>query len=975
MPASVPTPDICRRSMIQFRLVVSLPVVVLLLFAQVGPLLAFPHHANSDAELEFGLHQRSHLDAKAGPEGESLAGVPNWNNEAPEWDELTRCIRSSESGDTIARWLNCLESLEKFTAPDSAALSSTGLSSKIASSYADVNDSLQLAEDRMEPFDPLAGGSSKLRKNLNSSDGNSTGGKGLVSARVQDSAPGLADENRTLADADVSREQGSGTSSGVDIDMSENSGVSPSRISSKESSLLGRDNALGDADTARSSASKWEADTSRSLQSSSGDENVGCLEVLTEASNSTSSTTRLQNLLDALKLAACLGVVTKLLWGKRAQLLASGQKAQSGLTGQAVECLAPPTKQYSKAGFSSLNNDVGAPSVKVGGLSTPLGMAIATVMAEALHQEDGRRPPRTADELSKLLEAALIETLSPVMGSECPGFVEQFKQSFSSTYRLLGSVRSASSRNFASSFANHSRDVSQRRPEAPSRECHRQTDAEEDDSSGLTKKANLDLAFNSRFRLPNRKHPDPQADLADQFSKLTLPVHGLEAVAKSVDVKGASSDGENSSCVDQEVFGEPDDISSSVGLDDVSEGLSEKGTGHRVPLAVHPIGIRNRLERRGLEKQTANQQIYRQERGSSLEPGDADLAMQPFETTSNDQLVAVFESSLAHYDSGTCYQQQKILLSQQEMELRKMELNLKFRELHLKEANLHLASENNTLMREHVDLSRNKVEFKEAEYQDRKLTAAHAIFAKRCADEMVAGLCVMLCALFFGAWKYSHERLVDIVSTCQPTLYEPSNSYVPGFNTVVNSLNHMSSRLHMFVCEVTVASRMLLGLGIISFVAAALLRKSVASNSQAMPATILIVVLGGICGFAGKLAVDSLGGSGYHWLLMWEAFCLVHTLGTCFTSTLYRILNGTPESVTGKWQWQRQTYFMKPWLRRFWFHVTMVLVLPILTGLIPFAHLREVVQLVAFNFWHLAYSPIESYLRKNHSQLTSVKEI
>lgn len=233
----------------------------------------------------------------------------------------------------------------------------------------------------------------------------------------------------------------------------------------------------------------------------------------------------------------------------------------------------------------------------------------------------------------------------------------------------------------------------------------------------------------------------------------------------------------------------------------------------------------------------------------------------------------------------------------------------------------------------------------------------------------------MLCALFFGAWKYSHERLVDIVSTCQPTLYEPSNSYVPGFNTVVNSLNHMSSRLHMFVCEVTVASRMLLGLGIISFVAAALLRKSVASNSQAMPATILIVVLGGICGFAGKLAVDSLGGSGYHWLLMWEAFCLVHTLGTCFTSTLYRILNGTPESVTGKWQWQRQTYFMKPWLRRFWFHVTMVLVLPILTGLIPFAHLREVVQLVAFNFWHLAYSPIESYLRKNHSQLTSVKEI
>lgn len=196
------------------------------------------------------------------------------------------------------------------------------------------------------------------------------------------------------------------------------------------------------------------------------------------------------------------------------------------------------------------------------------------------------------------------------------------------------------------------------------------------------------------------------------------------------------------------------------------------------------------------------------------------------------------------------------------------------------------------------------------------------------------------------------------------SLQEPSNSYVPGFNKVVNSLNHLTSRLHMFACEVTVASRMFLGLGIISVVAASLLRKSVTGNSQAMPATILIVVMGGICGLAGKFAVDSMGGSGFHWLLLWETFCLVHATATCFTSTLYRVLYGLPPSATGKRH--RQPYLMRPWWRRFWFHVTTVLVLPILTGLLPFARVREIVEVLGSNLWNLTYSPVETYLRKNY---------
>ena len=195
---------------------------------------------------------------------------------------------------------------------------------------------------------------------------------------------------------------------------------------------------------------------------------------------------------------------------------------------------------------------------------------------------------------------------------------------------------------------------------------------------------------------------------------------------------------------------------------------------------------------------------------------------------------------------------------------------------------------------------------------------------------------------------------------------------IPGMNKLINSLNMFTSQLHMFICEVTVASRMFFGLGVISIVAAALLRKSVSSKSQAMPATILIIILGGLCGIAGKVAVDSMGGSGHHWLLTWELFCVIHTAATCFTPFLYWVLNGTPPSTissvaaaTGKGQ-RRKLHLvtMPPWLRRLVFHMCMVLVLPVLAGLLPFATIQEIVRVFGSGFHNLVFSPIEVYLRE-----------
>ena len=47
------------------------------------------------------------------------------------------------------------------------------------------------------------------------------------------------------------------------------------------------------------------------------------------------------------------------------------------------------------------------------------------------------------------------------------------------------------------------------------------------------------------------------------------------------------------------------------------------------------------------------------------------------------------------------------------------------------------------------------------------------------------------------------------------------------------------------------------------------------SSKQTTSVTFIILLLGVICS-AGKFHVDTLGGSGYHRRLHWEALCLLH---------------------------------------------------------------------------------------------------
>lgn len=145
-----------------------------------------------------------------------------------------------------------------------------------------------------------------------------------------------------------------------------------------------------------------------------------------------------------------------------------------------------------------------------------------------------------------------------------------------------------------------------------------------------------------------------------------------------------------------------------------------------------------------------------------------------------------------------------------------------------------------------------------------------------------------------------------------------------------------NSGLHMIRCQVQVVSRMAFGVIMILAIAYLLLQRSATSN-QAMPVTFIVLLLGVACGLAGKLCIDTLGGSGLLWLMYWETLCLLHLFANIFTSALFLILHGPVGVSQGK---SRRTIFPY-WIRRVVFYAILLVFLPLVCGLVPFAGVGE----------------------------------
>uniref|UniRef100_A0A3Q7GX15 Protein CPR-5 n=1 Tax=Solanum lycopersicum TaxID=4081 RepID=A0A3Q7GX15_SOLLC len=258
-------------------------------------------------------------------------------------------------------------------------------------------------------------------------------------------------------------------------------------------------------------------------------------------------------------------------------------------------------------------------------------------------------------------------------------------------------------------------------------------------------------------------------------------------------------------------------------------------------------------------------------------------------------------------------------------DLKTFEIGLTMRKLQLKERQLALSSDANLLERVKLSFGFSKTSFKTEKFKNQVEDSKHAELLKTCIDCLVAGLFIMLACLGYGTYVFSHKRITEATASCTPSM-EHKSWWMP------QSMSSFNSGLQLLRCQVQVLSRMLFGAFLILSIAYLLLQRSATSN-QTMPVTFILLLLGVGCGFAGKFCIDTLGGSGYRWLIYWETLCLLHFFSNVCISTLFLILNG-PVTVSEKSMSDRRFPY---WIRRSMFYTTVLLILPLLCGLMPFA--------------------------------------
>ncbi|CAN1190620.1 Protein CPR-5 [Linum perenne] len=264
-------------------------------------------------------------------------------------------------------------------------------------------------------------------------------------------------------------------------------------------------------------------------------------------------------------------------------------------------------------------------------------------------------------------------------------------------------------------------------------------------------------------------------------------------------------------------------------------------------------------------------------------------------------------------------------------DLKTLEIGLSMRRLKLKEEQIALGLDSNRLERSKLSMGVAKASFRAEKFKTQLEDTRHGELLQSCMDCLVAGLFIMSFSLSYSAYVYSHRRITEATESCA-TPFEGSKSW-----WMPKPVSSLSSGLHTLKCQVQVLSRMVFGLLMILAVATLLLQRS-ATVQRTMPVTFILLLLGVACGYAGKICVDTLGGDGYLWLMLWEVTCLLHLVTNFFTSTVFHVLCGSLDITQGS---SHRKTICPYWVRRSIFYTVTVLVLPLCCGLLPFAGFGE----------------------------------
>ncbi|CAL9244900.1 unnamed protein product [Arabidopsis halleri] len=272
-------------------------------------------------------------------------------------------------------------------------------------------------------------------------------------------------------------------------------------------------------------------------------------------------------------------------------------------------------------------------------------------------------------------------------------------------------------------------------------------------------------------------------------------------------------------------------------------------------------------------------------------------------------------------------------------DLKNEENGLTRRKLMLKEMDLSLKYESNNLGKSKLEMDGLKAAFRAEKFKTELEDTRKAEMVTRIMDWLVVSVCSMLASMLLGVYNFSQKRIKDATSVCEPSEEKSSSWWVP------KQVSLMNSGFNIFICRVRVWVQIFFGVLMIIFFTYFISKRS-AGTKQTMPISFIILFLGIFCGISGKLCVDTLGGNGKLWLIVWEVFCLFQFVANVFALALHGLMFGCI-NVT---QSSRCNSMFPYWARRSVLYVVILFVLPAINGLLPFATFGEWRDLAMYQF-------------------------
>lgn len=222
---------------------------------------------------------------------------------------------------------------------------------------------------------------------------------------------------------------------------------------------------------------------------------------------------------------------------------------------------------------------------------------------------------------------------------------------------------------------------------------------------------------------------------------------------------------------------------------------------------------------------------------------------------------------------------QGALTSQRALQLQEAQLELQARKLGASLERNGLLSEANEVSSRQTGAIEEGLRARAVAERTRREDAHVAHLCRICADDLLAGLVVMLVSVGAGARGRVASRLVFDV--CEDR-YWAHRAAAP--NTGLFGLSPADAvasllpldELDYHACCAGVLLRLAGSFFLLAALAAFLLKRAAAGGRWGAPSSTLALLVAAACGYLGRFAVAGAGGRGDVWLLLWVALCSVH---------------------------------------------------------------------------------------------------